>query len=169
MVARPTWKVNLMRSIGLPQALCVWFLFLLAVPSSEPADAKIRSFAVPSKMLPIGEALTPNQSEARVSAVDVEMRKPESSKQFELGLGELDWSRMTSISLGSLDTGVVVEFRHSPARGNGGCPMWVFSRNASGYHNLIKAAGWGFSLAPSRTSVPDVVLLEYGSGRNRRC
>ena len=74
------------------------------------------------------------------------------------GLGALEWIRASQIALGSLGNGVVVDFGHSPACGNGGCPMWLLLRRSSGYVVAIRGAGWGYSIVNSDGSVPDIVF-----------
>lgn len=106
----------------------------------------------------LSEASTPREYVAVLAAIKREMANPEVKEELEKGpgLGQLNWTTATRVPLGSLGPGIMVNFLHSPSCGTGGCPMWLFLHGPHGYRNVIKAAGWGFSLVASGGSVPDI-------------
>jgi hypothetical protein len=153
---------------GLTKCIGLVILLLIAVPTSRgETGTEATGFPLPKQIVPLSAAVTPRQYGEVITAIEKEMTKPKVSRELELGpgLGELKWIRITRVLLGSLGDGLMVDFRHSPSCGTGGCPMWLFSRDAQGYLNVIKDGGWGFSLLPSGGSVPDVAFYwQMGAG-----
>lgn len=146
-----------------------WFaLLLLAAPVSlAQTGADATAFPVPKRIVPLSAAVTPREYREIIAAIQKEMAKPKVSEELERGpgLGALNEIVVTRAPLGSLGDGMMVSFSHAPACGTGGCPMWLFVRGPQGNRNVIKDGGWGFTVLPSGSPVPDVVFYwQMGAG-----
>jgi hypothetical protein len=143
-------------------------LLLIAVSTSRgQTGAGTTGFPLPKQIVPISAAVTPRQYGDVIAAIEKEMAKPKVSQELEQGpgLGELKSILMTRVPLGPMGEGMMVDFRHSPSCGTGGCPMWLFLRDPQGYRNVIKNGGWGFALLPSGGPVPDIAFYwQMGAG-----
>jgi hypothetical protein len=152
--------------VGIP--LVVFFLFAIS-PLLAEAGSEAASFPLPKRIVPLSASVTPHEYAEIEAAIKKEMSKPQVTKELQrgAGLGPLNQIIVARVPLGTLGDGMMVNFRHSPSCGTGGCPMWLFLRGPQGYRNVIKEGGWGFSLAPSgqSSSVPDIAFYwQMGAG-----
>jgi hypothetical protein len=114
---------------------------------------------MPTEIRPLSTAVTPFEYAEAISAIKSAMAKPDMRREMEeeLGLGPLDWIEGAKIPLGPLGTGLMIKFQHSPACGNGGCPMWLLLPDSKGYRMAIDGGGWGYRVVKSGQAVPDIV------------
>jgi hypothetical protein len=149
--------------ISLHHIATLFPLLVLSLPAQK--GDKSDGLAVPKRLIVLSDAITPREYGLLIGAIQTEMRKPAVARDLDVspGLGDLRLITATRVHLGSLGEGAMVEFSHSPSCGNGGCNIWLFLRAQRGYRNLIRAAGWGFSLVRSGGDVPDVVFY-WGMG-----
>ena len=139
------------------------FLLLIAISSSHrQAPPTAAQFPIPAHMAAVGEAATPHEYAQLIDAIDEEIKKPTFLDEGT-DLGPLNGITAKSIALGSLGDGMVVNFPRAPIRGNGGGPMWIFVRTAVGYRNVIRTGGWGYTLIPSASAVPDIAFFWHMS------
>ena len=144
------------------------FVLLLTIQFALSQDSsKPLSFRVPTQLVALSQLISPGEYTALIAAIRKEIAGPEVSRMMDEGLdpGDLNWITAVRVPLGSLHGAVMVNFGHSPSCGTGGCPMWLFVRDAEGYRSLIRAGGWGFSLQPSGGPVPDIAFYwQMGAG-----
>lgn len=151
-------------------AICIpVVLLLISAPASLAETVPEAGFPLPKRIVPLAAAVTPREYGQIVTAIKNEMAKPQVGRELErgAGLGPLKQIIIARVPLGSLGDGMMVNFRHSPSCGTGGCPMWLFLRDPQGYRNAIRTGGWGFSLVPSgqSSSVPDIAFYwQMGAG-----
>ena len=148
-------------------SLVVFILFAISPLLSE-TGSEAAGFPLPKRIVPLSVSITPHEYAEIVAAIKKEMSKPQVTKELQrgAGLGPLKQIIIARVPLGTLGDGMMVNFRHSPSCGTGGCPMWLFLRSPQGYRSVIRTGGWGFSLVPSQSSsVPDIVFYwQMGAG-----
>jgi len=147
-----------------PIAASVLFVFLVIPTSFLYSRIKPVGFPVPSRILQLGQAVTPGEYAQLRQAIMVNWQR-EKTKVMRIGpaLGT-DFTHIIAarVHLGALGEGLVVEFAHSPQCGaTGNCPMAVYIRVPNGYRRVISAGGGGYAVLPSGGPVPDVAI--YGS------
>lgn len=138
-------------------------LFILFLLPSSIVYARTRpvGFQIPSRMIPLGQAITPGEYALLQKAIKANWER---DKARVLRSGPPLGSHFTHIvatriRLGSLGQALVVNFGNSPECGaTGNCPTAVYVHEPNGYRRVIKAGGWGNALLPSGGPVPDVVF-----------
>jgi hypothetical protein len=68
------------------------------------------------------------------------------------------------IALGPLGKGVIVQLSRSSLCGTGGCPIYAYVREKTGYRKILSSFGWAFAVVDSHGAVPDLVLAGNGGG-----
>src|SRR5579859_4260967 len=115
------------------------FALILLFNSAAYPNEKPVGFAIPSRILPLGGAVTPREYAQLRQAIKADWeREKEKALQEGPGLGS-DFNHITAtrIELGALGGGFVVYFGHSPECGaTGNCPMAVYVREQSDYHRV---------------------------------
>jgi hypothetical protein len=68
------------------------------------------------------------------------------------------------IALGPLGKGVIVLLSRSLFCGTGGCPIYAYVREKTGYRKILSSFGWAFAVVDSQGAVPDLVLAGNAGG-----
>jgi hypothetical protein len=68
------------------------------------------------------------------------------------------------IALGPLGKGVIVLLSRSSLCGTGGCPIYAYVREKTGYRKILSSFGWAFAVVDSHGAVPDLVLAGNAGG-----
>jgi len=68
------------------------------------------------------------------------------------------------IALGPLGKGVIVRLSRSVFCGTGGCPIYAYVREKTGYRKVLSSFGWAFAVVGSHGAAPDLVLAGNAGG-----
>src|SRR5579859_5223730 len=113
----------------------VLFFVILSSNSLAYSSVKPVGFAIPSRIQPLGEAVTPREYAQLRQAIEAWERKGAADLAEGAGLGHFNDIRANRVRLGALGEGMVVSFAGCGATGN--CPMAVFVHGAQSFRNVI--------------------------------
>jgi hypothetical protein len=68
------------------------------------------------------------------------------------------------IALGPLGKSVIIQLSRSSLCGSGGCPIYAYVREKTGYRKVLSSFGWAFGVVDSHGAVPDLVLAGNAGG-----
>ena len=145
------------------RAISIFFLLLplTFAAGSQDVSPWSNSFPLQKQIIRLTDQLTSRQYREARQAVRREVRHPRTRMltEPEAILRGLDVMRAAKVSLGSLGEGLMVEFT-ADVCGTGGCPMWLLvPQEGGGYRVALQAFGWGFTLRPRASGVPDVLFF----------
>jgi hypothetical protein len=100
-----------------------------------------------------------------------EADKPLLQKAVNAGLGDLHEKSQSpvdfdsaEIALGPLGKGVIVLLSSRLYCGTGGCPIFAYVREKTGYRKVLSSFGWAFAVVDSRDATPDLVIARNAGG-----
>ena len=71
---------------------------------------------------------------------------------------------MADISLGRLGNGVILKVNDEVLCGSGGCPLYAYVREKTGYRAVAKSFGWAYGVVATKSDVPDLAFASNGGG-----
>ena len=132
---------------------------LLPLLLFPPAPQSVATFPIPADMRETWPG-------AKVSEAD----KPLLQKAVNAGLRDLHEESQSpvdfdsaEIALGPLGKGIIV-LLSSPYCGTGGCPIFAYVREKTGYRKVLSSFGWAFAVVDSRDATPDLVIARNAGG-----
>ena len=113
---------------------------------------------------PIPADMHETWSGAKLSEADKQLLQ----KAVNADLRDLQESQSTvdtaEIALGPLGKGVIVLLSRSFLCGTGGCPIYAYVREKTGYRKVLSSFGWAFAVVDSHGAVPDLVIAGNAGG-----
>ena len=103
-----------------------------------------------------GAKLSEADKQLLQKAVNADLRDLQEQSQSAVDTAE--------IALGTLGKGVIVQLSHSSFCGTGGCPIYAYVREKTGYRKVLSSFGWAFAVVDSHGAVPDLVLPGNAGG-----
>jgi hypothetical protein len=128
-------------------------LFPLALAPQSAA-----TFPIPADMHETwsGAKLSETDKQLLQRAVNADLRDLQEESQSSFHTAE--------IGLGPLGKGVIVQLSRSFFCGTGGCPIYTYVREKTGYRKVLSSFGWAFAVVDSHGAVPDLVLAGNAGG-----
>src|ERR1700688_3341329 len=104
---------------------------------------------------------------AKLSEAD----KPLLQKAVNAGLRDLHEESQSAvdfdsaeIALGPRGKAVIVLLSSRLYCGTGGCPIFAYVREKTGYRKVLSSFGWAFAVVDSRAATPDLVIARNAGG-----
>jgi hypothetical protein len=131
---------------------------LLPLLSFALAPQSAATFPIPADMRETwsGAKLSEADKQLLQKAVNTDLRDLQEESQSTVDTAE--------IALGPLGKGVIVLLSRSPICGTGGCPIYAYVREKTGYRKVLSSFGWAFAVVDSDGAVPDLVLAGNAGG-----
>jgi hypothetical protein len=131
---------------------------LLPVLLLAPAARSAATFAIPADMHETWSGAKLGEAEKQLlqKAVNADLRDLQQESQSTVDTAE--------IALGPLGKGVIVLLSRSIFCGTGGCPIYAYVREKTGYRKVLSSFGWAFAVVDSHGAVPDLVLAGNAGG-----
>jgi hypothetical protein len=102
---------------------------------------------------------------AKLSGADKQLlRKAVTSDLRDLQEESQSTVDTAEIALGPLGKGVLVLLSGPLFCGTGGCPIYAYVREKTGYRKVLSSFGWAFAVVDSHGAVPDLVLAGNAGG-----
>ena len=135
---------------------------LLSLLRFAPAPQHAATFPIPTDMHETwpGAKLSEADKQLLQRAVNVELRdlQKESHSPVDVDTAE--------IALGPLGKGVIVALSNPLVCGTGGCPVYAYVREKTGYRKVLSSFGWAFAVVDSHGAAPNLVIAgNAGGGR----
>jgi hypothetical protein len=129
------------------------FFVALALQSAEtfPIPAEMRETWPGAKL---DEA--DNQLLQRAVNADLHFRDLKEKPRYALDTAD--------VALGTLGKAIIVSISSPILCGTGGCPIYAYVREKTGYRRVLGSFGWAFALVDSHGAVPDLVIADNAGG-----
>jgi hypothetical protein len=138
--------------------MSVLLRLLLIAQLSQPAQ----TFPIPENMRETwpGAKLSETENRALQKTVKAEQYVRETKQESEFTLNTAD------IALGALGKAVIASPTSPILCGTGGCPIYIYVRDRSGFRKVLEYFGWAFGVANSNGKIPDIVIAaNLGGGQ----
>jgi hypothetical protein len=130
-------------------------LLLIAQLSQPP-----HTFPIPADMRETwpGAKLSETENKALRKIVKAEQYVRETKQESEFTLNTAD------VELGALGEAVIATPTNPILCGTGGCPIYIYVRERSGFRKVLDYFGWAFGVVDSNGKIPDMVIAANVGG-----